>query len=180
IGLIFVVAIAPAVPAREEPDAGPGTRGSADPIELSGRHIQYWAGNGDRWAVLSGEAAVLQGTEGLRCRAAVVRIVEMGPDDARAYQVQVYAEGDVRLTSRAQPAGRAHRAVLTTRKGVKLSAYRDDGAEHLEEPPRGLKILDRSGMMPAAEAVPQPSRKGVALRPGATSPALPDLEQVPQ
>ena len=41
---------------------------------------------------------------------------------------------------------RSHREVLATRKGVKLSSYKEDGTERLPSPPVGLKILERSGL----------------------------------
>ena len=60
--------------------------------------------------------------------------------------------------------------MLTTRKGVQLSAYRKHGSERLPAPPVGLKILERSGL--------RPSEPGVAA--GSASPPLPELEPVPE
>ena len=64
-----------------------------DPIELAARHVQVWETAGERWTILSGEAAVLQAGDGLRARAAVVRIIEVPMEDGKGYQAEIYAEG---------------------------------------------------------------------------------------
>ena len=168
IGLIIAVAVRPALSAQDAAGVGPGVRVQADPIELSARRVQYWDGPGERWAVLSGEAAVLQGAEGLRrpgCRR---------PDRRRSRKT---APGPFRSKStpretsgsrgRDQSPRRSHREVLATRKGVKLSSYKEDGTERLPSPPVGLKILERSGLAPSVPAVaarganvPAPGERG--------------------
>ena len=72
--------------------------------------------------------------------------------------------------------------MLTTRKGVQLSAYRKNGSERLPVPPVGLKILERSGLKPAEPAVGPPSAEftSPAIAAGAAPPPLPELEPVPE
>ena len=63
-GLIFALAIPTA--SRAQDPAAPDVQAANDPIELAARHVQVWETAGERWAILSGEAAVLQAGDGLR------------------------------------------------------------------------------------------------------------------
>ena len=58
----FALAIPTA--SRAQDGAGPDAPAAADPIELAARHVQVWETAGERWAILSGEAAVLQAGDG--------------------------------------------------------------------------------------------------------------------
>ena len=81
-GLILAASVLSTL--RAQDGGAPGAGGLADPIELAARRVLVWDGPGERWAVLSGEAAVLQGTEGLRARGAVVRIIEVPDEGGKA------------------------------------------------------------------------------------------------
>ena len=99
LGLILAASIAFASQAQDR--EGAAAQGPGDPIDLAARRIMVWDGPGERWAVLSGDAAVLQGAEGVRCRGAVVRIVEVAAEGGKLVQAEVYAEGNVRITGQA-------------------------------------------------------------------------------
>ena len=66
LGLI-VVACAPAALLAQHEEAS-GAMRSADPIDLAAQRVLVWNQAGERWVVLGGEVAVLQGAEGLRPR----------------------------------------------------------------------------------------------------------------
>ena len=144
LGLI-VVACAPAALLAQQEEAS-GAMRSADPIDLAAQRVLVWNEAGERWVVLGGEVAVLQGAEGLRARAAVVRIIEVTDEAGKSFQADVYAEGDVRITGRETAPRLKHRAVLRTAKQIQLSPYKPTGLTAFKEPPVGLKILQRSGL----------------------------------
>src|SRR5208337_4187281 len=125
----------------------PDAQAAADPIELAARRVQVWDTAGERWAILSGEAAVLQAGDGLRARAAVVRILEVPMENGKGYQAEIYAEGEVRISGQGGPPQPQARTVLRTRKQVQLRAYKDNGFTQWREPPRDLLILRRSGFV---------------------------------
>jgi len=154
LGLIVAVAIP--IASRAQDQVVPDARACADPIELAARRVQVWEAAGERWAVLTGEAAVLQAGEGLRARAAVVRIIEIPVEGGKGYQSDVYAEGDVRVTGPGRPPQPQFRTVLRTCKQVQLRAYQESGFTECQEPPRGLLILRRSGFPIAAPAAQRP------------------------
>ncbi len=152
-GLIFALAIPTA--SRAQDPAAPDAQAANDPIELAARHVQVWETAGERWAILSGEAAVLQAGDGLRARAAVVRIIEVPMEDGKGYQAEIYAEGEVRISGQGGPPRPQVRTVLRTRKQVQLRAYRENGLTQWKEPPRDLLILRRSGfVLPEPAAAP--------------------------
>ena len=123
-----------------------GAMRSADPIDLAAQRVLVWNEAGERWVVLGGEVAVLQGAEGLRACAAVVRIIEVTDEAGKSFQADIYAEGDVRITGRETAPRLKHRAVLRTAKQIQLSPYKPTGLTAFKEPPVGLKILQRSGL----------------------------------
>ena len=152
---------------------GPGGAGDAqaanDSIELAARHVQVWETAGERWAILSSEAAVLQAGDGLRACAAVVRIIEVPMEDGKGYQAEIYAEGEVRISGQGGPPRPQVRTVLRTRKQVLLRAYRENGLTQWKEPPLDLLILRRSGFVspePApTRSKPAPARPEPAAAP---------------
>ena len=174
-GLIFALAIPTA--SRAQDPAAPDAQAANDPIELAARHVQVWETAAERWAILSGEAAVLQAGDGLRARAAVVRIIEVPMEDGKGYQAEIYAEGEVRISGQGRPPRPQVRTVLRTGKQVQLRAYRENGLTQWKEPPRDLLILRRSGFV-----LPEPAAtrsKPVTARPeGAAAPS--ELAAVPQ
>ncbi len=150
-GLIFALAIPTA--SRAQGLAAQEAQISADPIELAARYVQVWETPGTKWAILSGEAAVLQAGDGLRANSAVVRLSEMPLDDGKAYQAEIYAEGEVRISGREGPPRTKLRATFRTRKQVQLNAYTPRGLSSLKEPPRDLMILRRSGFLMPEPAI---------------------------
>ena len=183
-GLIFALAIPTA--SRAQDPAAPDAQAANDPIELAARHVQVWETAGERWAILSGEAAVLQAGDGLRARAAVVRIIEVSMEDGKGYQAEIYAEGEVRISGQGGRPRPQVRTVLRTRKQVQLRAYRENGLTQWKEPPRDLLILRRSGFVlpePAAtrskpatarpEQAAAPSELAAAPQAQVLAPAIP-------
>ena len=174
-GLIFALAIPTA--SRAQDPAAPDAQAANDPIELAARHVQVWETAGERWTILSGEAAVLQAGDGLRACAAVVRIIEVPMEDGKGYQAEIYAEGEVRISGQGGPPRPQVRTVLRTRKQVQLRAYRENGLTQWKEPPSDLLILRRSGFVlpePAAtRSKPATSRPEPAAAPS-------ELVAVPQ
>ena len=178
LGLI-VVACAPAALLRSNEDAA-GAMRSADPIDLAAQRVLVWNEAGEQWVVLGGEVAVLQGAEGLRARAAVVRIIEVTDEAGKSFQADIYAEGDVRITGRETAPKLQHRAVLRTAKQIQLSPYKPTGLTAFKEPPVGLKILQRSGLQqpspPAAgqarsnQSAPSQSRPRAVTESSLTAP----------
>ena len=101
--------------------AAPEMQVSADPIELAAQRVQVWETPGVKWAILSGEAAVIQAGDGLRARAAVVRLTEVPLDDGKGYQAEIYAEGDVRASGQVQvqaPRSRLRTVFRTAQAGA--------------------------------------------------------------
>ncbi|MGA2702133.1 MAG: hypothetical protein ABSH35_13685 [Isosphaeraceae bacterium] len=164
-GLIFALAIPTATRAQDQ--AAPDAQAAADPIELAARRVQVWDTAGERWAILSGEAAVLQAGDGLRARAAVVRILEVPMENGKGYQAEIYAEGEVRISGQGGPPRPQARTVLRTRKQVQLRAYKDNGFTQWKEPPRDLLILRRSGFVLPEPATARPELAAARSEPAA-------------
>ena len=164
LGLI-VVACAPTALLAQYEEAS-GAMRSADPIDLAAQRVLVWNEAGERWVVLGGEVAVLQGAEGVRARAAVVRIIEVTDEAGKSFQADVYAEGDVKITGReAAPKLHAPRRAENrqTDPAFTLQAHRPDSVQGttlgLENPPAERAP---SAVLPAC---PQAS----AQQPGRTS-----------
>jgi len=167
-GLIFALAIPTATRAQDQ--AAPDAQAAADPIELAARRVQVWDTAGERWAILSGEAAVLQAGDGLRARAAVVRILEVPMENGKGYQAEIYAEGEVRISGQGGPPRPQARTVLRTRKQVQLRAYKDNGFTQWKEPPRDLLILRRSGFVLPEPATARPEPAAARSEPAIARP----------
>ncbi|MGC8640606.1 MAG: hypothetical protein ACP5XB_12090, partial [Isosphaeraceae bacterium] len=204
VGLTFTLVASLVLTSYAQDGMVAAAPGASDPIDLTARQIQVWDGRGERWAVLSGDVAILQGPEGLRCRGAVVRIVEVPVEDGKVFEAEVYAEGNVRLAGRTDAPRAEFRARIRSAKGVQLSPYEAQGITQLKEPPRGLLILERSGLASSEQAqaasgsrqVPRRQRQPLATsaptaaeadpravpdRPDVSPlPAPPDLEPVPE
>ncbi|WP_165226748.1 hypothetical protein [Aquisphaera insulae] len=147
-------------------DAAAGRRESAEPIELAAHRVLTWRTPGEQWVVLSGETSLLQGTEGLRCSDAVVRIVEIQMGQGKGYQADVYAEGEIRFTGQGGDPKPRLRTTIRTARDVRLGAYRAEGLQSLRAAPRNLPILARSGLVAAAPARlsdPQVRRAGAEV-----------------
>ena len=180
LGLILSACAWHASSAQDAPDAA--TRGPAEPLVLSARSVTVWGGPDAQYVYLSGAAAVLQGTDGLRAMQVVCRIVNVSNGGDPLYEVEVYAEGGVRDTSRPETSLDS-RGALFSAPEVKMQAYARDGVNSLRSPPRGLDILRRSGFIrPArAAAVTRPQAPQNLVATDVTIPAsgLPPLEPVP-
>jgi hypothetical protein len=166
----------------------PAAQWLADPIELAARRVLVWDSPSERWVVLSGDAAVLQGAEGLRARGAVIRLQEVPIEGSKGFQAEVYVEGDVRITGQEGAPQQRHRTVMRTRKEVQLIPYQTSGLTHLKQPPHGLLILERSGFAlpdpaPPSQRVSTLSRAAQPVPDRTSAPPLPDpppLEPVPE
>ena len=113
-GLILAACACRASSAQDAPD--PASRGPAEPLVLSARTISVWGGPDAQYVYLSGAAAVLEGTDGMRATQAVCRIVNISNGGDPLYEVEVYAEGTVRDTSRPEAPLGSHRARSASRK----------------------------------------------------------------
>ena len=130
--------------------ADPPTRDAA-PVDLAGWSVRVWQDGSDQWVYLAGQAAALQGVEGLRSDEAIVRVVEESSARGPLYRVEVYAESllpDARPPAgKATPARRkAARAMFRTEAPPRLKPYESKGLVRLPAPPRSLPILTRSGL----------------------------------
>jgi hypothetical protein len=179
LGLILAACAWRTSAAQDAPDAA--NRGPAEPLALSARYVTVWGGPDAQYVYLSGAAAVLQGTDGLRAAQGVCRIVNVSNGGDPLYEVEVYAEGGVSDTSRPQTPLDRHRALFRAPE-VKMQAYARDGVNSLRSPPRGLDILRRSGFVrPAAAAAdtrPPAPQQMVATDVAIPASGLPPLEAV--
>jgi hypothetical protein len=143
--------------AQDQPDATTARR-LQEPIVLAGHRVTEWSTADGRWVHLLGNAAVLQGVEGLRAREAVVRIVERSSSTERTVLVEVYCEGDVSVVGKSGVHSSQH-AVFQTAKALELSPYERSGFTGLKQPPRPSPLLLRSGFLvpPKPDEVSAPS-----------------------
>ncbi|HEX8199192.1 MAG TPA: hypothetical protein VF590_01800, partial [Isosphaeraceae bacterium] len=166
IGLVLVVVAAGSPTARARPPAAPELAvAEADPIDLAADRIRAWEADGVRWAVLTGRAAVLQGTEGVRAESVVVRIAPRSGAGPEAFDVQVYAEGRVLPTGSAGPPREQFRIALRTEAGVKLRPYRAEGLVRAPGPPADSALMRRAFPGPATATPPRRSVAAEPLRP---------------
>lgn len=173
-GLILVATAAVALrpgPGQEVDGAEPPpvVSRARDPIDLAARRVQVWEQGGDQWVLLSGQAAVLQGAEGLRGEEAVVRVSETpsASGGGPSFRLEVYAEG-VGSVGRSDP-GSAVQTTFTTVAEVRLRPYQPRGLVRLDAPPQGLKILTRSGL----SAARKPARDPLLVPTSLTGPTVP-------
>lgn len=156
-----------AVAAQDAPGADP--RASTEPLELSAEQVWEWSGPDAQYLYLSGGAAALQGgTEGLRAKQVVCRIVNIGEGKEPIYEVEVYAEGDVRETAQEAGPFAQDRATFHAPE-VRMKAYRPGGLHRWDAPPIRLEILRRSGFLvrgpTSAQAMPPPLVRSVDTSP---------------
>jgi hypothetical protein len=150
-GIIVVAAIVLACrPLYAQDPAGPDIPAAAstlqdrDPIDLAAHWVRVWQQGDVQWVLLSREASVLQGVEGLRASEALVRVSKVpAPNGTSSYTLDVYAEDVVRAGS--GTAQRALRASFHTQSAVHLQAYAPKGLISLKTPPDRLALLARSG-----------------------------------
>jgi len=138
-------------PVTEPPAAPARVRES---IELAARRVRYWQDGGDQWVLLSGRAAVMQGTEGLRAQEIIVRVKAATSPAGTTYRLDVYAEGLTPVAG--QPARDAARETLQADTPPRLYSYVSDGVVRADGPPRGSPTLARSGFLQTGPPARQP------------------------
>jgi hypothetical protein len=84
-------------------------------ITLAGRRLRAWDQGSTRWVILDGQAAIFQGTEGLRADRAVVQITET----AAGHRLTIYVEAGKDQSP--------SRRVLETRAPIRLTRYQGRG-----------------------------------------------------
>ncbi len=89
------------------------------------------------WVRLVGDASVLQRVDGVRAREAIVRITDASSGVEKISQVEVYAEGDVRLSAGPNSALPAYRGTFRTTE-VQLKCYDAGGPKTVNGPPWDL------------------------------------------
>ncbi len=178
-GLILSACAMRALAAQEPSDAAP--RAPAEPLMLSADRVVGWSGPDAQYLYLSGSTSVLQGTDGLRAAKAVCRIINVSEGADPLFEVEVYAEGNVRETSRGRGPLTSDRALFRTAE-VKRQAYQRDGVSSLQSAARNLEILRRSGFLNPRRATTTTAHP--EAQPAAPSPspveAPPPLDAVSQ
>ncbi len=157
-GLILAAGFAGILFGQDAPDPA-GTSTPTDPVMVSAQRVWRWAGPDGYYLYLHGESAALQGVDGIRSREAVARIVPISGGDDPLYQVEVYAEGEVRDTRRGGPPLPRYRTAFRASK-VEMTAYRSNGLTELSKPPPPFAILQRSGWL-------RPAQRGGTVPPAA-------------
>jgi hypothetical protein len=145
--------------ARDEHDA----RHLNEPIVLAAGRVTRWDAPDGRWVLLQNDSSVLQGVRGIRAREAVVRIADVSTDADKILQVDVYAEGQVRIVGDDSPPRSTFRARIRTAE-VRLQCYDSTGATALKSPPAQIPIIRRSAFpapKPAALATATPGSVSV-------------------
>ena len=109
---------------------------------------------------------------------AVCRIVNVSAGGESLFEVEVYAEGDVRHTARATGPQASDRAIVRAPE-VKMEYYQRDGINALRSPPSGLDILMRSGFLaPPRTANPPAPQAARVVAAGPRVPVPPPLEAI--
>jgi len=141
--------LATATARAQAPADGYAATRPGEPVDLCGDRVLTWDAGDRHWAILDGDAAALQRTEGLRAARAVVRY---GPDPAApgVDLVEVYAEGLVPPAGKRK--GRASGRKTFRAAGVRLRPYASARVQKLAGPPaRG------PGALLLGSAFPRPS-----------------------
>jgi hypothetical protein len=128
----------------------------ADPVVLAADHVTQWKAADAIWVRLAGNSSVLHGVEGARGKEAVVRIVDTSEGAETIKQVEVYAEGDVRLSGANHVARPSYRGLFRTTE-VQLKSYDAAGPQTARVPPWDLMLIRRSGLLgrKPADAAPR-------------------------
>ncbi len=164
-GLILASGVVRAVAAQGTPD-DPGLPRLTDPIGLAASRVTAWNASDGRWIYLSGDASILHGVEGIRAREAIVRIVDVSTRFDKILQVEVYAQGQVRVNGDEGPPRAGHHGAFRTSE-VQLKCYQPSGPTTPKVPPWQLQIIRRSGFRvptPAAGIQKPTQDEGVAVK----------------
>jgi hypothetical protein len=124
----------------------PGSSRLADPIVMAANRVTQWNAPDGRWAHLYGDCSILQGVEGIRAREAVVRVTDVSTATDKISQVDVYAEGQVRIAGTDAPPRAGYQVIFRTAE-VRLKCYGPAGVTTPSEPPWQLQIVRRSGFL---------------------------------
>jgi hypothetical protein len=179
-GLILAVGTVRALSAQDVP-AEDDPRRLADPVVLAANRVTQWQTAGASWVRLVGDASVLQAVDGVRAREAIVRITDGSSGVDKIQQVEVYAEGDVRLSGAATSTRPAYRGAFRTTE-CQLKCYDAGRPQTVNSPPWDLSIIRRSGFLVQKRAGPsQAAASGGSLAArgpgGSPEPALVSASQ---
>jgi hypothetical protein len=151
----------------EDPQMGESPYSTDDPVTLAADNLRYWDTGKDRWVVLEGHAAALSGVEGTRSDRAVARIREVAVESKRAYQVEVFAEGNPRDSSTGGISTRPMRRVFVTTAGVTAKSFQPNGMTAGKGDPTAVALVARAFPVPKAA----PEKTKAALSPPARPPS---------
>jgi hypothetical protein len=175
-GLILAAGFAGVLLGQDAPDPS-GASTPTDPVVFSAQQVWRWVGADGYYLYMYGKSAALQGVDGIRSREAIARIVQLAAGDDPLYQVEVYAEGEVRDSRHGGPPLPRARTAFRASK-VEMAAYLSKGLTELAEPPPTFAILQRSGFVrttktgtkrPAPAVQPPPQLGTVYASPRAQS-----------
>jgi len=158
LGLILASGMVRTLSAQETPDDTASSR-LADPIVLAANRVTEWNAPDGRWVHLYGDSSILQGVEGIRAREAVVRVSDVSTAIEKIVQVEVYAEGQVRVAGNEGPPQPRFHVVFRTAE-VRLKCYHPSGPSTPKDPPWQLQIVRRSGFREPKPAVADPKGAG--------------------
>jgi hypothetical protein len=164
-GLILAMGTVRALVAQETPDGRAARRLNA-PIVLAASKVTHWkAADGD-WVLLQDASSVLQGVHGIRAREAIARVTDISTDVDQIKQVEIYAEGQVRIAGDDNPPRSSFHTVFRATE-VRLQSYDASGPTRLMNAPAQLPIIRRSGFLAPKPASPrtQAAEPGLATAP---------------
>lgn len=129
-----------------------------DPVDLAAERMVAWTDGSVRWVVLEGQAAVLQGVEGLRAERAVVKVAPQSGGDTPRFQVEVYAEGHVQVTDQPGTGRGSLRTTFQTVPGPALKPYSKSGLVQAPGIPANQRALVNRAFpaSPSRPAAPPP------------------------
>ncbi len=136
----------------------------SDPVVLAATSVTQWKSSDGDWVRLTGSASVLQGVDGVRAREAIVRITDISTENEKILRVDVYAEGQIRVSGTGNTDQPSYRGQFRTNE-VQLNCYDRAGPRTEKEPPWGLAIIRRSGLV-----APKPALGANARARGASAP----------
>jgi hypothetical protein len=112
------------------------------PVVLTAERLRTWDDGPVRWALLEGQAAALQGVEGVRAGRILARFTPPQGSTAEA-RIELYAEGHVTLSGHEDASARPVRAELVSARPAQMKTYEKEGVERLPSPPR-LPLIARA------------------------------------
>ncbi len=158
----------------------------AEVVRLSADRVRTWSdADGSRWLVLEGNAAALQGTDGLRADVIGVHVATTTRNGLNGVEVEVHAEGNARTTEPFARSIATRHTSLYTARDPKLTAFGDGKIVRLDTPPGRIPVLER-GFPDRAKAVAA-TKPNLAAPPAEVTPdhevtlgaPIPATEQAP-